>query len=118
MTGSEQIDNYLLQLPKWQTGFISLFRKLLLEVKSDLKEEWKWNTPVWTGRKMICAASGFKAHVKFNFFHGSEFANKTELFNSGFESKQHRSIDLREGDKIDDTALKELIQVAVEFDAK
>lgn len=118
MTESKQIDEYITGLPKWQADFISQFRKLLLEVKPDLKEVWKWDTPVWTGRKMICAASGFKTHVKFNFFQGSEFASKTKLFNAGLESKKHRSIDLKEGDKIDEAALRELIQVALEFDSK
>lgn len=118
MTGSEQIDKYLGELPKWQSDFISTFRKLLLEVQPELKEEWKWSTPVWTGKKMICAASGFKSHVKFNFFHGYAFENNTELFNGGFDSKQHRSIDLKEGNIIDESALGELIKVAVEFDRK
>ncbi len=117
MSGSEQIDKYVAELRTWQADFVSLFHKLLLGVNPKLKEEWKWNTPIWTGKRMICAASGFKTHVKFNFFHGSEFANKTKLFNAGFDSKNHRSIDLREGEKIDHAALKELIKVAMEFDA-
>lgn len=116
MTNPEQIDKYISELPKWHADWISMFRKLLLEVKPDLKEEWKWSTPVWSGNKMIAAASGFKTHVKLNFLNGAKFADKDEskLFNSGLDSKNHRGIDLKEGDKIDEAELKKLIQIAVD----
>lgn len=120
MSGTERIDKYISELPQWQADLISLFRKLILAVKPDLKEEWKWSTPIWTGNKMIAAATGFKSHVKFNFLNGAKFADKdkNQLFNSGFDSKYHRGIDLKEGDKINKDELKRLIEIAVEVDRK
>jgi hypothetical protein len=64
---------------------------------------------------LVCAISGFKDHVKFNFFKGAYLPDRKGLFNSGLDSKEHRSINFAEDDKLDKSALKELIKAAVSY---
>ncbi len=116
MNPKEQIDSYISNLSKWQGELISGFRKLIHEVKPDIKEDWKWNVPVWVGKKQIAAASGFTAHVKFNFFQGAALTDSNKLFNSGLDSKKHRSLNIAEGEKVNSSNLKDLIKQAVDID--
>ena len=113
---SEKIDAYIGDLPGWQAHNLKHFRKLLHEVEPDIKEDWKWAVPVFlVGKKLVCAMSPFSGHTKFNFFEGAELVDTHDLFNSGLDSKKHRSINLAEGDKIQDSQLKDLINEAVTY---
>ncbi|MEO5950596.1 MAG: DUF1801 domain-containing protein [Candidatus Saccharimonadales bacterium] len=112
----EKIDNYINSLPEWQQSHLRLFRKLIHEADPNIKEEWKWNVPVFVlDSKMIFAMSGFKAHTKYNFItNGALLDDKHKLFNNGFESKKSRGIDLKESAIIDEKNLKALIIQSVE----
>lgn len=114
MTSSQQIDDYLKDLPDWQKKYLENFRKLVHKVSPDVKEDMKWSVPVFsTNKKMICAMSAFKEHVKFNFFEGASLKDKHKLFNNGFDSKKHRSIDLHEGDTPDEKKFADLLTEAL-----
>ncbi len=113
MSVKEQIDNYLSSLPSWQSDNLQLFRKLIHEVAPKVEEGWKWDVPVFLfNGKLVCAMSSFKEHTKYNFFTGAQVADKHGLFNSGLDSKKHRSINIAEGEKIDEGKLKELLTTA------
>jgi len=116
MNATEKIDKYIEYLPAWKKALLDSFRKFILEQKPDIIENWKWEVPVWSGKKPIAAASDFKDHVKFNFFNGASLVN-TKLFNSGLDSKKHRSINIKEGEIIDEDALKKLIAEAINYDS-
>ena len=112
-TPSQLITNQIAELADWRGKMLARLRKLILEADPDITEEWKWGTAVWSHKGLICSAGAFKDHVKLNFFKGAALEDPKGLFNSGLEAKATRAIDLFEGDKINEPALKELIRAAV-----
>lgn len=110
-----QVDQYIESQADWQQANLNMFRELLHEVAADVEEGWKWDVPVFLiNNKLITAMSVFKEHTKFNFFSGAKLDDQHKLFNSGLDSKQHRSINLREGEIINQNNLRELILEAIE----
>jgi hypothetical protein len=112
-TPSELIDNQIAQLTDWRGRMFTRLRKLILAADPEIKEEWKWETAVWTRAGMVCAVGGFKDHLKVNFFRGASLKDPHNLFNAGLDAKKTRAIDLYEGDKLNEKALTELICEAV-----
>ena len=79
-------------------------------------EEWKWRgVPVWSHAGIICTGETYKAVVKLTFARGAALADPSGLFNASLEGNTRRAIDIREGDRIDETALKALIRAAVDL---
>jgi hypothetical protein len=115
MNASERIDQHIAELADWRGPMMARLRKLILEADPNLTEEWKWETPVWSHQGLVCAAGTFKKTVKLNFFQGAFLDDSHKLFNSGLDAKKTRSIDFREGDAVDESALKDLIRVAVAY---
>jgi Uncharacterized conserved protein len=115
MNPSELIDKQIADLPDWRGQMFAKLRKLIQQADPDLVEDWKWDTAVWTYKGPVCAVGAFKDHMKINFFKGASLPDQHHLFNSGLEAKTSRSIDLNEGDSIDDAALQDLIRSAVAY---
>lgn len=113
MTPSDQIDNQIKETGGWRGELMTKLRKLVHDVDPDIVEEWKWGTGIYSHNGMVCGISAFKDHVKINFFKGAQLEDKDNVFNSGLDSKQHRSINFAEGDKIPESSLKSLIKSAV-----
>ena len=113
LTPSQLITRHNAQLPDWRGQQLARLRKLILATDPRVVKEWKWDTPVWSHKGNVVAAGAFKDHVKLNFFKGALLLDPHGLFNAGFEAKTSRGIDLHQGDKINETALKELIRAAV-----
>ena len=114
---SKQITKMIAELGDWRGQMVGRLRKVVLAAAPGLTEEWKWGTPVWSQDGLVCAAGVFKDHVKLNFFKGASLADPKELFNSGLDAKATRTIDFREGDKLDEAGLKALIRAAVALNA-
>ena len=115
LTPSQQITNQIEGLPDWCGDFLARLRKLVHEAVPDITEEWKWETAVWSLKGNVVAAGVFKDHVKLNFFKGASLDDPHGLFNAGLEAKATRAIDFSEGEKIDESALKDLIRSAVAY---
>ncbi len=113
MNPSERIDNQIVELADWRGLMVARLRQLILEADPDITEEWKWDTAVWSHQGLVCAVSAFKKTVKLNFFQGALLEDPHTLFNAGLDAKKTRSIDFREGDAVDESALKDLIRRAV-----
>ena len=113
MNASELIDKQIAELADWRGPMIARLRKLIHEADRGITEEWKWDTAVWSHRGLVCAVGAFKQTVKMNFFQGALLEDPQKLFNAGLDAKKMRSIDFREGDAVDESALKELIRAAV-----
>src|SRR3972149_569764 len=113
MTQSQLITNQIAELADWRGKMLARLRKSILEAAPDITEEWKWDTAVWSQKGLVCGASAFKDHVKLNFFKGASLKDPKGLFNAGLDAKATRAIDLHEGDKINEAALKELVRAAV-----
>lgn len=112
MNASEQIDEYIESLNDWRGTRLTHLRKLINETAPELIENWKWNCPVWTKKSPVCGISAFKDHVKINFFQGASLEDPESVFNSGLESKMHRSINFSEKDSINEPPIKALIRAA------
>lgn len=112
LSPSQKIDTYIQGLTDWRGVLLARLRKLVLESASELTEEWKWDTPVWSFKGNVVAGGVFKDHVRLNFFKGAALPDPKKLFNAGLEAKTSRGIDFHEGDKVNEAALKELIRAA------
>jgi hypothetical protein len=115
LTPSQEIDKFINDLTDWRGKWIKQFRALILKTAPEVAEDWKWGVPVWTCKGNVIASGVFKDHVKLNFFKGASLPDPKKLFNAGLEAKATRAIDIAEGDKVDEAALKELIRAAVDF---
>src|SRR5689334_13039606 len=113
MDASQLIDNQISSFDDWRGKLLSQFRQIINAADPEIKEEWKWNTAVWTHHGLVCAIAGFKNHVKINFFRGSELQDTHGLFNAGLDAKTMRSIDFYEGDKVDEAKLTDLVCEAI-----
>jgi hypothetical protein len=115
LTPSQEIDKFINDLTDWRGTWIKKFRALILKTAPEVAEDWKWGVPVWTCKGNVVASGVFKDHVKLNFFKGASLPDPKKLFNAGLEAKATRAIDIAEGDKVDEAALKDLIRAAVAF---
>ena len=116
---SERIDERIADLGDWRGERLAEIRTLIHEVDPEVVEEWKWmGSPVWSHEGMYALANAHKDKVKLTFFHGAELPDPEKLFNAGRGGNTWRAIDFREGDKIDETALKALLREAVAYNTK
>ena len=113
LTPSQLITNQIAELADWRGNRLARLRKLILEADPNITEEWKWGTAVWSHKGNVVAVGAFKDHLKINFFKGAALQDPKGLFNAGLEAKATRAIDLHDGDRIIESALKELIRAAV-----
>jgi hypothetical protein len=111
---SRLIDGRIKELGDWRGEMLARLRSLIKQADPDVVEEWKWRgVPVWYHDGMICTGETYKNVVKMTFAKGASLSDPSGLFNSSLEGNTRRAIDVREGDKIDERALKALIREAV-----
>ena len=115
---SQHIDARIKELADWRGETLARVRALIKEADPDVVEEWKWRgVPVWEHAGIICTGETYKAAVKLTFAKGAALEDPSGLFNSSLEGNVRRAIDIREGDKIDERALKRLVRGAVAANA-
>ncbi len=115
MNTINNMDDVIASYTDWRGERLTNLRTLINDSGLGLSEDFKWGTAVWTyNGKLVCAISGFKGHVKINFFKGANLPDPLGVFNSGLDSKQHRSINFAEQDTINDTAIRGLLLSAVQ----
>ncbi|MGF7004656.1 DUF1801 domain-containing protein [Aminobacter sp. BE322] len=110
---SELIDARINELDDWRGATLTRIRSLIRQADPDVVEEWKWGTPVWSHGGIICTGEAYKKAVKTTFAKGASLKDPSGLFNSSLEGNTRRAIDFREGEEIDEEALKALIRAAV-----
>ena len=118
---SALIDARIAALNDWRGETLARVRKLIKEADPDVVEEVKWRkpsnamrgVPVWEHDGIICTGETYKAVVKLTFAKGAALKDPSGLFNASLEGNVRRAIDIHEGDKIDEKALKALIRAAV-----
>jgi hypothetical protein len=113
MTPSELIDKQIADLGDWRGVQVAKPRRLINETDPEIKEEWKWETAVWSHGGMLCAVGAFKDHVKMNFFKGAALQDPHKLCNADLDAKKTRAIDIYHGDDVNESALKQLLLSAV-----
>ncbi len=115
---SKLIDARIKALGDWRGEMLGRLRTLVKEADPDVVETWKWRgVPVWEHDGIICTGETYKSVVKMTFAKGASLADPSGLFNSSLDGNVRRAIDFREGDKIDEKALKALIRAAANLNA-
>src|SRR5687768_18301994 len=113
-SASRMIDERIKALGDWRGKLLSTIRTLIKQADPIFVEEWKWRgVPVWSHDGLICTGETYKNVVKMTFAKGAALKDPSGLFNSSLDGNTRRAIDFREGEKIDEEALKTLVRAAV-----
>jgi hypothetical protein len=116
MNPSERIDHLIAKLKDSRGKTLANIRRTILEADPQIIEEWKWmGSPVWSRDGIIAVATVLKDKVKITFSHGAQLPDPDKVFNAGLGGGQWRAIDLFEGDRINEGALKNLIRAGIEY---
>jgi hypothetical protein len=111
---SANITRRIEELGDWRGETLAHVRQLIHDADSDIQEEWKWRgVPVWSHDGGVCTGESYKQVVKLTFYRGASINDPRKLFNSSLDGNVRRAIDIREGEKINEAAFKELIRAAV-----
>ena len=118
-SASASIDAKIKELGDWRGKTLAKVREIIHAADPEIVEEWKWvkptnpGTPVWSHGGMVCTGETYKNVVKMTFAKGAALKDPAGLFNSSLEGNVRRAIDIHQGDKVDEAALKDLIRAAV-----
>ena len=113
------IDQRIQELGDWRGKMLAKVRGIIHEADPEIVEEWKWakatspGTPVFSRGGIVCTGETYKTVVKLTFAKGASLKDPAGLFNSSLEGNVRRAIDIHEGEKIDEAALKDLVRAAV-----
>ncbi|HEX4230738.1 MAG TPA: DUF1801 domain-containing protein [Bryobacteraceae bacterium] len=118
-SASALIDEKIKKLGDWRGMTLAKVREIIHEADPEIVEEWKWvkptspGTPVWSHGGIVCTGETYKNSVKMTFAKGAVLRDRSGLFNSSLDGNARRAIDIHEGEKVDEAALKDLIRAAV-----
>jgi hypothetical protein len=113
-SASALIDARIKELGDWRGKMLAKVRGIIHAADPEIVEEWKWRgTPVWSHGGIVCTGETYKSVVKLTFAKGASLKDPSRLFNSSLDGNVRRAIDIREDDKVDAAALKDLIRAAV-----
>jgi hypothetical protein len=115
---SELIDARIREVGGWRGQTLAKVRGIIHQADPEIVEEWKWSIPVWSHGGIVCTGEVYKSVVKMTFAKGAALKDPARLFNSSLEGNVRRAIDIHEGEKFDETALKEVIRAAVALNLK
>jgi hypothetical protein len=123
-SASASIDRRIKELADWRGTMLAKVRAIIHQADPEIVEEVKWvrakspGTPVFSHGGIVCTGETYKSVVKMTFFKGAALQDPSGLFNSSLEGNVRRAIDIHEGDKVDEAALKDLIRAAVALNLK
>jgi len=113
---STLIDQKIKELGDWRGKTLAKLRGVIHQADPEIVEEWKWRgTPVFSRSGIVCTGETYKNVVKMTFAKGAALKDPSGLFNSSLEGNVRRAIDIHEGDKINEAALKDLIRAAIDL---
>ncbi|MFC7064316.1 DUF1801 domain-containing protein [Brucella rhizosphaerae] len=111
---SQLIDARIVELADWRGETLAKVRAIIRLTDPEIVEEWKWRgVPVWSHTGIICTGETYKSVVKLTFAKGASLEDPSALFNSSLEGNMRRAIDIREGETINEDALKALVRAAI-----
>jgi hypothetical protein len=118
-SASAFIDAKINELGDWRGKMLAKMRRIIHAADPEIVEEWKWmGTPVFSHGGIVCTGETYKNVVKMTFAKGAALEDPSGLFNSSLDGNARRAIDIHEGDKVDEAALKDLIRAAVALNLK
>ncbi len=119
---SEQIDDIIKLYGGWKGETLSWLRRVITTASTEITEEIKWKMPtrpeglpVWTSNGNVCLAETFKDNIKLVFVKGAFMKDPSELFNARLKSSTDRAIEFKEGTRVDEDALSDLVRQGVEI---
>ncbi|HEV7278504.1 MAG TPA: DUF1801 domain-containing protein [Devosiaceae bacterium] len=116
MSPSERIDRYIHDLADWRSDLLARVRKAMLAADPAIIEEWKWmGSPTWSCAGLVAVGNAHKGKVKLTFAHGARLEDPHGLFNGDDRGNTRRSVDIFEGDAIDEVALRDLVRAAIAY---
>ena len=116
---SKNIAKRIVELGDWRGETLARVRQFIHDADPAIEEEWKWEKPtnpgipVWSHDGIVCTGESYKQVVKLTFARGASLPDPRKLFNSSLEGNTRRAIDIREGEKLNEAAFKELVRSAV-----
>ena len=123
-SASAIIDAKIRELGAWRGKMLGKVREIIYEADPEIVEEWKWvkptsaGTPVFSHGGIVCTGETYKSVVKMTFAKGAALKDPSGQFNSSLDGNVRRAIDIHEGEKVDEAALKDLIRAAVALNLK
>ena len=123
-SASAAIDAKIKELGDWRGKTLAKVRAIVHAADPQIVEEWKWakatspGIPVWSHGGIVCTGETYKNVVKMTFAKGAALKDPSGLFNSSLEGNVRRAIDIREGENVNEAALKDLIRSAVALNLK
>ncbi len=123
-SASALIDEKIKELGDWRGKTLAKVREIIHAADPEILEEWKWvkptnpGTPIWSHGGIVCTGETYKNVVKMTFAKGAALEDPSRLFSSSLDGNVRRAIDIHEGDKVDEAALKDLIRAAVALNLK
>src|SRR5271165_341880 len=115
-SASTFIDEKIKELGDWRGKTLAKVREIVHQADPEIVEEWKWRgTPVFSHGGIVCTGEAYKSAVKMTFAKGAALKDPSGLFNSSLDGNVRRAIDIHEGEKVDEAALKDLIRAAVQL---
>lgn len=123
-SASALFDAKIKELGDWRGKTLAKVREIIHAADPEIVEEWKWvrptspGTPLWSHGGIVCTGETYKNHIKMTFAKGARLKDPSGLFNSSLEGNVRRAIDIHEGEKVDEAALKDLIRAAVALNLK
>src|SRR6202046_2075013 len=119
MNASERIDKQIADLADWRGKTLANLRKIIHAADPEIIEEWKWmGSPCWSHGGLIFVGKAHKDKGKLTFPQGASLPDPDKLFNAGLDGNRWRAIDLSQGDRVNESALKNLIRAAVALNVK
>ena len=118
VSASAMIDKRIEELGGWRGKTLAQVRRIVTRADPRIVEEWKWETPVWSRDGIVCTGEAYKSVVKMTFAKGAALKDPSKLFNSSLEGGVRRAIDIRENERIDETALAKLVREAVALNVR
>jgi hypothetical protein len=112
-SASALIDERIKELADWRGKMLAKVRGIIHAADPEIVEEWKWAIPVFSHAGIVCTGETYKSVVKMTFAKGAALKDPSGLFNSSLDGNIRRAIDIREGEKVNEAALKDLIRAAV-----
>jgi hypothetical protein len=118
-SASALIEARIEELGDWRGKTLAKVRAIIHQADPEIVEEWKWmGTPIWSHGGIVSTGETYKSVVKMTFAKGARLKDTARLFNSSLDGNVRRAIDIHEGDKVDEAALKDLIRAAVALNLK
>src|SRR5437660_9275946 len=118
-SASGVIDAKIRELGGWRGKTLAKVREIVHQADAEIVEEWKWakatsaGTPVFSHGGIVCTGETYKNVFKMTCAKGAALKDPSGLFNSSLEVNVRRAIDIHEGERVDEAALKDLIRAAV-----